>query len=78
MYIWKESYTSGNDYNWPDAPWNEHERECEECGGIGEWYEDDEGDRVTLEEYRTLPQEKKDNFQYCYCSECGGDGIITY
>lgn len=78
MYIWKESYTSGNDYNWSHAPWNEHECECDECNGVGEWYRDYDGGIVSIEEYQTLPQEVKDDLEKCYCRKCDGNGVIYY
>lgn len=68
---------SGNDFDWPYAPWNERRgQECKCCEGRGDWYRSFGGDIISKEEYENLDAEEQENYEYEYCRECDGNGII--
>lgn len=46
---------------------------CPACGGTGEIYYDDNGDRITEEEYVQLPADRRECES---CVECDGTGGI--
>lgn len=46
---------------------------CPACGGTGEIYYDDNGDRITEEEYNMLPADQRESES---CCECDGSGVI--
>lgn len=73
-------YVSGNDYDDPYAPWNEHRDEiiCDECDGVGYWYEDSTGYRIDHDEYNSLGIEQRDEYVKVYCNKCEGEGHINY
>lgn len=72
-------YISGNDYNDPDAPWNDTREEevCEVCNGDGRWYLGEEGDTITEDEYNALPYAKRETYDKIICPNCDGEGYIV-
>ncbi len=64
----------GAEYD-PNAPWNEVEPDmetCNECGGCGKRFFDEDGNEVTECEYALFP----DKYEVEVCDYCDGTGEV--
>lgn len=73
-------YVSSNDW-WgnPAAPWNQvkaHYVTCQECGGTGGVWFDEDGNTLSDEEYKVLSKEEQSLWTFDECMKCEGVGTI--
>ena len=69
----------GNDYNDPQAPWNQPEplyETCPNCEGDGGIYYNDEGAELSVVDYERLSEEDKALWTFDKCERCDGIGTI--
>lgn len=63
-----------------NAPWDAQECTCPRCKGRGEWYvlwnDDEDTHEITPEQYKALPKEQQQYYDYEYCPLCDGVGEI--
>lgn len=63
-----------------NAPWDAQECTCPRCKGRGEWYvlwnDDEDTHEITPEQYKALPKEQQQYYDYECCPLCDGAGEI--
>lgn len=71
---------SGNDWTAnPFAPWNEPiptYGTCPICNGDGGFYDNEDGRTITKDEFDSLEDEEKTNWDFRECEHCLGCGTI--
>lgn len=56
-----------------DAPWLQTDDiyVCPICDGLGHFFENESGKKISEAEWAALPPEEQENFEEWYCHECG-------
>lgn len=79
MVLSNLGYVSGNDYDWPNAPWNESSTQystCPECNGDQGVYYNVCGDVCSVADYKRLSEEMQEEWTFDKCNNCNGLGYI--
>lgn len=79
FYFPRHKEVSGNDYDWPNAPWNQSDIAysiCSECNGDGGVYYNDDGDELSVADYQRLSEEDQAMCIFEKCPRCDGEGVV--